>query len=1056
MADFFIKRPILSICLSVIIVLLGAFSILRLPISEYPDIIPPSIQVTATYPGADCETVVKSIASPIEQQMSGVDGMSYMTSVNTNNGQMSMMILFEIGTEANMDQVLSYLRYGQATSQLPSEVSALGVSLRKTSGLPALVVSLYSPQGTYDGLWLANYAYINMVDAIKRVPGVGDVQVFGAGRYAMRIWLNPEKMAALNITARDVMLAVQAQNAVNPAGKIGAQPAPPDQQLSFTVKAPGRLTSVKEFENIVVRGQDSSIVRVGDIARVELGSETYSLSSSVNGMPAASIGIYEAPGGNAIQLVDNIKALLKNTDMPPGMDYLVSLDSTLAVRAGIEDIVSTLVIALGLVVLVVFIFLQGWRGTLIPAFAVPVSIVGAFIAFPLFGFSINTICLMGLVLAIGLVVDDAIVVVEAVKNHISNGEKPLQATIAAMKEVSGPIVSTALVISCVFIPTLLLPGVTGKLFEQFAVTIGMSIIISAFCALSLSPTLSAGLLRGGKADSIPLLGPFFKLFNKGFNKARDWYVEICARLIRHMWLSILLLAAMTALLFPLAKLIPSGFLPNEDQGYLFGGVELPDNTSLNVTADTAARIEKIIREDPGVDVVTTVNGFNLISSVQSSSNSFFFISLKPWSERTAPGMTADGIAARLKSRLNAEISSGVAYVVPPPPLPGVGTSGDVTFLLEDRQGIGEKFLAANTSKFIEAAEKRPEIADISNFMSPSNLQYNLNVNTEQATLQNMDVDEIYATIQAYMGSTFLNNFNIYGQEWQVYMQADAPYRDSIDKLSMFYVRNNEGDPVPLDSVINVTHGWAPEFLIRQNMFNSSQLNVTPAPGYSSGQVMNALEEVFAQTMPSGMGYDYSGMSYQEKQAQKGITIGMIFAASAVFVFLILASLYESWSLPVAVFMTAPIAILGAFLALWITGLDLNIYSEIGLIVLIALAAKNAILIVEFAVLELRQGTDLLTATLDAARIRLRPILMTSIAFIMGCLPLAVATGAGAAARQVVGVGVIGGMITAVFIGVFFIPSFFYLIAKLAGLDKKAARKLQEKEQGAPAPAKQAE
>lgn len=413
-------------------------------------------------------------------------------------------------------------------------------------------------------------------------------------------------------------------------------------------------------------------------------------------------------------------------------------------------------------------------------------------------------------------------------------KSPSQATIAAMKEVSGPIVSTALVISCVFIPTLLLPGVTGKLFEQFAVTIGMSIIISAFCALSLSPTLSAGLLRGGKADSIPLLGPFFKLFNKGFNKARDWYVEICASLIRHMWLSILLLAAMTSLLFPLAKLIPSGFLPNEDQGYLFGGVELPDNTSLNVTADTAARIEKIIREDPGVDVVTTVNGFNLISSVQSSSNSFFFISLKPWSERTAPGMTADGIAARLKSRLNAEISSGVAYVVPPPPLPGVGTSGDVTFLLEDRQGIGEKFLAANTSKFIEAAEKRPEIADISNFMSPSNLQYNLNVNTEQATLQNMDVDEIYATIQAYMGSTFLNNFNIYGQEWQVYMQADAPYRDSIDKLSMFYVRNNEGDPVPLDSVINVTHGWAPEFLIRQNMFNSSQLNVTPAPGYSSG------------------------------------------------------------------------------------------------------------------------------------------------------------------------------------------------------------------------------
>ena len=445
-----------------------------------------------------------------------------------------------------------------------------------------------------------------------------------------------------------------------------------------------------------------------------------------------------------------------------------------------------------------------------------------------------------------------------------------------------------------------------------------------------------------------------------------------------------------------------------------------------------------------MEVVTTVNGFNLISSVQSSSNSFFFISLKPWSERKGPDMTADAIAARLKSKLNASISSGMAYVVPPPPLPGVGTSGDVTFLLEDRQGIGEEFLASNTSKFIEAAGKRPEIAGISNFMSPSNLQYNLNVNTEQATLQNMNVDEIYATIQAYMGSTFLNNFNIYGQEWQVYMQADAPYRDSIDKLSMFYVRNNNGDPVPLDSVINVTHGWAPEFLIRQNMFNSSQLNITPAEGYSSGQVMNALEEVFAQTMPAGMGYGYSGMSYQEKQAQHGITIGMIFAASAIFVFLILASLYESWSLPVAVFMTVPIAILGAFAALWIFGQQLNIYSEIGLIVLIALAAKNAILIVEFAVLELKQGKDLLTSTLDAARIRLRPILMTSIAFIMGCLPLALATGAGAAARQVVGIGVIGGMITAVFIGVFFIPSFFYLIAKLAKLDKKAALERQEK------------
>lgn len=1053
MADFFIKRPILSFCLSLMIVLLGTFSILRLPISEYPDIIPPTIQVTANYPGADCETVVKSIASPIEQQMSGVDGMSYMTSVNTNNGQMSMLILFKIGTEANMDQVLSYLRYGQATAQLPEEVSELGISLRKMSGLPTMVISLYSPNNTYDGLWLANYAYINMVDAIKRVPGVGDVQVFGSGRYAMRIWLNPEKMAALNITARDVMLAVQAQNAVNPAGKIGAQPAPKNQQLSFTVKAPGRLTDVKEFENIVVRGQGNSIIRISDIARVELGSETYNLSSTVNGHPAASIAIYETPGGNAIQLVEHIKDRLQKMSLPPDTDYRVSLDSTLAVHAGIKDIIRTLVIALILVVIVVFIFLQGWRGTLIPAFAVPVSIIGTFIAFPIFGFSINTICLMGLVLAIGLVVDDAIVVVEAVENHISKGKTPLQATIAAMKEVSGPIISTALVISCVFVPTLLLPGVTGKLFEQFAVTIGMSILISAFCALSLSPPLSSKLLKGDQIATIPMLTPFFNLFNKWFNTVRDWYVMTCAKLIRHVWLAVLLLVGMTAVLFPLAKLIPTGFIPNEDQGYLFAGVELPNNTSLNVTETTASQIEQIIKSEPGVDVITTVNGFNLISTVQSESNSFFFISLKPWEDRSAPNMTADAIASRLKKKLSTAINSGVVYVVPPPPIPGVGTSGDVTFLLEDRQGIGEIFLMNNTTKFIEMAKKRPEIATISNFMSPSNLQYNLNVNTEQATLQNIDVDEIYATIQAYMGSTFLNNFNIYGQEWKVYMQADAPYRSDIDKLSMFYVRNNNGEPVPIKSVINITNGWAPGFLIRQNMFNSSQLNVSPSPGYSSGQVMEALEEVFGQTMPPGMGYDYSGMSYQEKQAQEGISIGMIFAASAIFVFLILASLYESWSLPIAVFMTTPIAILGAFLSLLLTGMSLNIYSEIGLIVLIALAAKNAILIVEFAVLELRQGVDLLTATLDAAKIRLRPILMTSIAFIMGCLPLAFASGAGATARQVVGIEVIGGMLTAVFVGIFFIPAFFYLIAKTAKLDKKFSLNLQKESQDLHPPAR---
>ena len=1044
---FFIDRPIFAAVLSILIFITGLIAIPLLPVSEYPDVVPPSVQVRAEYPGANPKVIAETVATPLEEAINGVENMMYMKSVAGSDGVLVTTVTFRPGTDPDQAQVQVQNRVSQAEARLPEDVRRLGITTQKQSPTLTLVVHLFSPGGKYDSLYMRNYATLKVKDELARLPGVGQIQIFGSGEYAMRVWLDPNKVAARGLTASDVVTAMQEQNVQVSAGQLGAEPLPKESDFLISINAQGRLHTEEEFGNIVLKTtQDGTVVRLRDVARIEMGSGSYALRSQLNNKDAVGIGIFQSPGANAIDLSNAVRAKMDELSkrFPQDMKWAAPYDPTVFVRDSIRAVVQTLLEAVVLVVLVVILFLQTWRASIIPLIAVPVSVVGTFSILYLLGFSLNTLSLFGLVLAIGIVVDDAIVVVEAVKNHISNGEKPLPATITAMREVSGPIVSTALVISCVFVPTLLLPGVSGKLFEQFAVTIGMSIIISAFCALSLSPALSSRLLKGGNSDTIWLLGPFFNMFNKGFNKARDWYVNACSWLIRRMWLSILLLAAMTALLFPMARLIPSGFLPNEDQGYLFGGAELPDNTSLNVTEKTSAQIERIIREDPGVEVVTTVNGFNLISSVQSSSNSFFFISLKPWSERKGPDMTADAIAARLKSKLNASISSGMAYVVPPPPLPGVGTSGDVTFLLEDRQGIGEEFLASNTSKFIEAAGKRPEIAGISNFMSPSNLQYNLNVNTEQATLQNMNVDEIYATIQAYMGSTFLNNFNIYGQEWQVYMQADAPYRDSIDKLSMFYVRNNNGDPVPLDSVINVTHGWAPEFLIRQNMFNSSQLNITPAEGYSSGQVMNALEEVFAQTMPAGMGYGYSGMSYQEKQAQHGITIGMIFAASAIFVFLILASLYESWSLPVAVFMTVPIAILGAFAALWIFGQQLNIYSEIGLIVLIALAAKNAILIVEFAVLELKQGKDLLTSTLDAARIRLRPILMTSIAFIMGCLPLALATGAGAAARQVVGIGVIGGMITAVFIGVFFIPSFFYLIAKLAKLDKKAALERQEK------------
>lgn len=1033
MAEFFIKRPIVAICISIMVVLIGGFTAFRLPISEYPSIIPPVIQVSASYPGADCETVVKSIVSPIEQQMAGVEGVSYMSSVSTNDGQMSLSILFDVGTDANIDQVLSYLRYGQATSQLPAEVGELGVSLRKTNGLPSIVFGLYSPTKSYDGLWLANYAYINLIDSLKRIKGVGDVQVFGAGQYAMRIWLNPEKMSALNLTVKEVESAIRAQNTVNPAGKVGAMPSIPNQQFTYTVKAPGRLINVEDFEKIVVRGKGDSIVRLGDVARVELGAQTYNLSSTLNGHDAASIAIYEAAGANALDMAAAVKQFMKESALPPGMSYAISLDSTKAVEKGIADIIQTLSIALALVILVVFVFLQGWRGTLIPACAIPVSIIGAFILFPLFGFSINTICLMGMVLAIGLVVDDAIVVVEAVQNHIQEGKTPIEATKLAMKEVSGPIISTALVVLAVFLPTLLLPGVTGLLFEQFAITIGASIVISAFCALSLSPALSAIILKRESANDHPVLGGFYRLFNQVFSWFRRVYVRISGIMIRRIYIPIILLLILAGGIIPLVKQLPEGFLPNEDQGYLFAGMEMPTDTSLTRTEKTSSEVQKIISGIPGVDAVTTVNGFNLMNFVQSSSNAFFFVSLKPWNERKSPGMSAKAIC----ERINEEIAlknrgGGIGYAVQPPPIPGIGTSGDVTFLLEDRQGRGEQFLTSNTAKFIAAAERLPEVARIRNFMSPSVLQYKLDVDTEKAALQGVDSADIYQTLQAYMGSVFVNYFNLYGRQWQVYMQADAPARSKIEGIGMFYVKSADGNAVPVDSMVSVGQTWQPEFLMRQNMFNCSMLDVAPAKGYSSGQVMAALEKAFKETMPQGMGFGYSGMSFQEQAAAKGISPILIFAGSFIVVFLILASLYESWVLPLAVLMTVPVAVFGAFAGLSAMGLELNIYSQIGLIVMIALAAKNAILIVEFAVIELKRGRSLIAATLNAARIRFRPILMTSFAFIFGCLPLVFASGAGATARQIVGVTVIGGMLTAVFIGIFLIPSFFFMILSWSG------------------------
>ena len=1030
MSKFFIKHPIIAIVISIFMVILGSLFMMSLPIEQYPDIVPPSISLQATYSGADAQTVTDAVATPIEMQMSGVDNMEYMQSTNSNNGICRLTVVFKVGTDPDVDQTLAYMRYAQATAQLPAEVSQMGVSITKSASAPLCLISLFSPDNAMDPVFLSNYAYVNLVEPIKRVSGVGNVQVFGSGKYAMRIWLDTKKMSARNISIAEIQSAIQAQNTVNPSGQVGAEPADPGQDFTYTIRTTGRLSTAEEFGNIIIRAVNGNFIYLKDVARIELGAQNYSLNARYNGQATGAIAVFQAPGSNAIDTVDNVKRLMEEyaRSFPAGMEYRIAMDTTTAVRESISEIERTLIEALVLVVLVVFVFLQGWRATLIPAIAVPVSIIGTFAIFPLLGFTLNTICLMGMVLAIGLVVDDAIVVVEAVESHIERGLTPRQAAFAAMEEVSGPVIAIALVLAAVFLPSLLLPGITGTLFQQFAVTIAVSMLISAFNALTLSPALSAILLKP-KGQTRSLLRPFYRLFNKTYEATANGYTRTCRFLTRKLVISIPLLLLISLCILPVSKQVPSGFLPDEDQGYLFCGVQLPDAASMQRTRDTIVEMEKILSSHQAVQDVVSVIGYNMITGVESTNCGFFFVTLKPWEERTEPGLSA----AELNQYFNqafGKISSGVAYCFAPPAIMGIGSSGGVTFILQDRAGKGIDYLAEQTDIFVREASKRPEIASVRSMLMPSTPQLKVNLDISKCYALGVDVKEANSLLQAYMGSLFINYITLYGQQWQVYVQAQASDRSNIDQLDNFYIRSHDGKDVPLGTLISKEEITGPNFLLRFNLYNSAQLQVTAKPGYSSTEAMDALEEVFKLYMPTDMGYDYSGMSFQENSVREGISIVDIFIISAIFVFLILAALYERWTLPLSVFMTVPIAALGGLLGLYLFGHELNLYAQIGLIMLIGLAAKNAILIVEFAVIELERGKDLLEATLSAAKIRLRPILMTSFAFILGCVPLAIATGSGAYSRNVIGIVVIAGMTLATVVGVFLIPCCFYFIMKL--------------------------
>lgn len=1038
--------------ISILMVVAGVVAMLSLPTAQFPKIAPPEIQVNTTYLGADAETVAQSVATPIEQQMAGVDNMNYMYSLNGSDGSLKLTINFDIATETNTDQILSQMRTNQATSQIPSSVNQYGITVQKSTSAPLMLVALYSPTNAYDNIFLANYGIININDALTRVPGVASVTVFGAGQYAMRCWVNPDKLASLAITVPEITNAIQTQNTVNPAGQIGSEPVPAGQDFTYTVRAPGRLPSAEEFGQIIVRADpNGGILRLKDVSRIELGAQTYALQGRLNGKPAALLAIYQLPGTNAVKTAQGVRALMEEakTRFPQGLDYVIPLDTTLAVTEGLKEIEHTLFEAIALVILVVFIFLQGWRATLIPLLAVPVSLVGTFILFPMLGFSINTLSLFGLVLAIGLVVDDAIVVVEAVEHHIEHGLSPKEATVKAMDEVSGPVIAIALILSAVFIPTAFIPGITGRMYQQFAVTIAVSVIFSAFNALTLSPALSAMLLRPRKQGRGPL-AIFFRWFNKVFGRATDAYVTSCDHLIRKAFFAFVLLLALSLAAGWFGGKIPTSFLPDEDQGFVYAGIQLPDASSLQRTSDAARQAEDLMLKVPGVEHVSTVVGYNMLSGVNSTFNAFFFVSFKPWEERKTPELSYDTIKRNINRALS-QITTGIAFSFPPPAIPGVGTSGGVTFILQDRSGKDLSFLTGNLQTFLAAVRKRPELASVTTTALFGVPQVGVTVDKAKVLTQQVNLGNVYQTLQAFMGGALVNYFNRFGRQWQVYVQADGEYRTDANNLGKFYVKNTTGEMVPLSTVTGIEPRSGPGFTMRFNQFQSVQLNAATAPGFSSGQAIAALEDTFKQTMPSEMGFDYMGMSYQEKKAAQGVSPAVVFALAFFIVFLIMAAQYESWTLPLAVLLGTPIAVFGAFLALYLRHLENDVYAQIGLVMLIGLSAKNAILIVEFAKMEYDKGKPLIEASLTGAKLRLRPILMTAFAFILGCVPLWTAKGAGGISRQVLGTVVIGGMLAASLLAIFFIPVSFVVIEKLGlwlGLGEKPEIKPAEEAKGA--------
>lgn len=1022
----FIRRPVFAAVISIITVIVGLFAMISLPVDRYPDIAPPTINVTATYPGADAQTVADTVATPLEQSVNGVEDMIYMSSVSANDGSMSLTVTFETGTDIDMANVLTQNRVSKATSSLPQEAQRLGVTVEKKSVSANVYVGFFSPGGTYDDLFIANYLELRVQDEIARVPGVGNVQIFGAGKYSMRIWLEPEVMKARGVTVDDVVRAVQEQNIQVPAGTVGVPPAPPNQAFQYTVNVDGRLVDPEEFGKIIIRTDAAGgMLRLRDVAEIELGAESYNVTSSFNGQPSATMAAFQIPGANAIVVTDGIKKKLAELaqTFPDDFEYVVAYDNTLIIKSSIREVVETLFIALFLVIFTVFVFLQNFRATIIPAITIPVSLTGTFAVMALIGFSINQLTLFGFVLVIGIVVDDAIMVVENCSRHIDEGKSPRDAAFKAMSEVSGPVIATTLVLLAVFVPAAFMSGITGILFQQFAVTISIATVFSSINALTLSPALCSILLRKTPSRQ----NVFFRGFNFLLDKTTRRYTGTVRMAIRRSAIGVIFFIGLTILSGWGFVRMPTGFVPQEDEGYCITAIQLPDGASLERTRKVAAQVGEIMRQTPGVENSVVISGYSLIDGAAASNTAFAIAVFEPWDER-GPEEHQSAILARLNGAFYQQIEEAIVFAFATPSLPGVGLSGGFTMMLQDRGGVGLQNLQETAQNFIQTGNSQTALEGMNTTFRANVPQLFLDIDREQVKNRNLSLGSVWDALQVFLGSTYINDFTLFNRVFRVYAQAEQQYRAQPKDVAALNIRSPNGEMVPLGGLMEIKEIVGPQIINRYNLYPAVKIMGNAGPGHSSGDAMQVIDNMAKQTLPSTMGYEWTDLSYQQASAAGSTTI--IFMLSIVLVYLVLAAQYESWSLPISVCLAVPTALAGAVAANFLRDYDNNVYTQIGIVLLIGLSTKSAIMIVEFAKVQRESGMSPFDAAVSAARLRFRPVLMTAFSFILGVLPLLVASGAGGMSQRAIGTSVFGGMIVATVVSVVVVPMLYFVVQSI--------------------------